>query len=127
MTLLLDTHLLLWLALRRRMLSPLAIELIENPSNSLYFSVVNLWEIAIKRGLGRDSLIEPRTLRRNLIKNGYQELTVESEHAFQLSVLPHFHRDPFDRMLISQATVENMTLITSDSTVASYPGPIQKV
>jgi PIN domain nuclease of toxin-antitoxin system len=54
-------------------------------------------------------------------------MAIESEHAFQVSVLPQIHRDPFDRMLISQAMVENMILITSDAKVATYPGPIQKV
>jgi PIN domain nuclease of toxin-antitoxin system len=72
-------------------------------------------------------MVDPRTLRRNLLTNGYQEMAIESEHAFQVSVLPQIHRDPFDRMLISQAMVENMILITSDAKVATYPGPIQKV
>jgi PIN domain nuclease of toxin-antitoxin system len=125
--LLLDTHILLWLALKRRMLPPLAVELIEDSSNLLFFSVVSLWEIAIKRGLGRESMVDPRTLRRNLLANGYLEVVIEGEHALHVGILPQIHRDPFDRMLISQAITENMTLVTSDAKITQYPGPIQRV
>ena len=99
------------------MLPPLAVELIEYPSNSLFFSVVSLWEIAVKRGMGRELEVDPRTLGRNLLANAYFEIAIESEHAFHIGVLPQRHRNPFDRMLISQAITETMTLVTSDAKI----------
>jgi PIN domain nuclease of toxin-antitoxin system len=66
-------------------------------------------------------------LRRGLIDNGYLELPVTGRHAVALAGLPPLHRDPFDRMLVAQALVEGITLLTSDATVARYPGPIRRV
>lgn len=128
MKLLLDTHLLLWAAGMVERLSPAANALIENRDNELWFSAASLWEIAIKRGLGRkDFQVDPRLLRRALFENGYSELQIASEHAVAVEALPPIHRDPFDRMLVVQATIEGITLLTSDRTVVRYPGPIQKV
>ena len=128
MNLLLDTHLLLWTALRTRRVPDQARLLIDDPENQLFFSVVNIWEVAIKRGLGRDDFsVEPALLRRGLLDNGYNELTIVSDHAIVSGLLPLIHRDPFDRMLIAQATVEGMTLLTADPVVARYPGPIRAV
>ena len=129
MKLLLDTHLLLRVAAgNARRLSSAAIALIEAAENELWFSAASLWEIVIKRGLGRlDFRVDPRLLRRALLENGYSELQVASEHAIAVEPLPPIHRDPFDRMLVAQAAIEGMTLLTSDQTIARYPGPIQKV
>ncbi len=128
MKLLLDTHLLLCAAGEPARLSKSAKKLLSNPLNDLVFSAASLWEIAIKRSLGRpDFRVEPRLLRRGLLDNGYIELPITSEHALATETLPTFHKDPFDRILIAQAMVEGITLVTVDSTVAKYPGPIRKV
>jgi len=128
MKLLLDTHLLLWAAGDPSRLSDAASALISAPENELFFSAASLWEIAIKRGLGRaDFKVDARVLRRGLLDNGYSELPIGSEHAVAIDSLPPFHKDPFDRILVAQATVEGITLLTVDALVAQYPGPVQKV
>jgi PIN domain nuclease of toxin-antitoxin system len=77
------------------------------------FSDASIWEIAIKRGLGRsDFLFDPRETRRQMIENGYEELPVLGQHAVAVDVLPPIHKDPFDRILIAQAMVEGITLLT---------------
>jgi PIN domain nuclease of toxin-antitoxin system len=126
--LLLDTHLLLWAAQGLECLPPDARRLMSAPENELSFSVASLWEIVIKRGLGRyDFKVDPRVLRRGLLDNGYNELPILSEHAVAIGALPPIHKDPFDRLLVAQATVEGIILLTSDARVAEYPGPIQRV
>ena len=128
MKLLLDTHLLLWAAGQPDRLPATTRLLLNDPQNELFFSSASLWEIAIKHSLGRsDFFVDPRLLRRGLLDNGYSELFVTSEHAVSINGLPALHKDPFDRMLIAQAIVEGITLLTADLLVAQYPGPIQKV
>ena len=128
MKVLLDTHLLLWSAGQPHRLSKAARELIGSPANDPVFSAVSLWEIAIKRGLGRvDFQVDPRLLRRGLLDNGYLELSMTSDHAVAVEGLAPLHRDPFDRILIAQATVEGVLLLTADSQVAQYPGPVRLV
>jgi PIN domain nuclease of toxin-antitoxin system len=79
------------------------------------FSAASLWEVAIKRGLGRDDFqVDPRLLRRGLRDNGYSELAITSEHAIAIDLLPPIHQDPFDRILVAQSTVEGITLLTTD-------------
>ena len=126
MNLLLDTQVLLWAAGDPRRLPAKARSLLADPENSLLFSPASLWEIAIKRGLGRDDFdADPRLVRRGLADNGYQELPIRSEHAIAIGDLPPIHKDPFDRMLLAQASVEGVTLLTFDAVLARYPGPIQ--
>jgi PIN domain nuclease of toxin-antitoxin system len=128
MKLLLDTHLLLWAAGNPDRLSDAARSLIENPENELLFSAASLWEVAIKRGLGRDDFqVDARLLRRGLLDNGYSELPIVSNHVVATESLPPIHKDPFDRILVAQAIVEGITLLTTDSLVAQYPGPIRTV
>lgn len=128
MKLLLDTHLLLWAAGEPDRLPLAALAEIEDPSHELLFSSASLWEVAIKRGLGRDDFtVDPRLLRRGLFDNGYHELPITSEHAVTVYGLPAIHKDPFDRILIAQATVEGITLLTTDDLIARYPGPIRKL
>lgn len=128
MKLLLDTHLLLWAASDPSKLSAEAISFINDAENILFFSAASLWEIAIKQGLGRDDFqVNAGLLRRGLLDNGYQELTIRSEHAIAISVLAPIHKDPFDRMLIAQAMVEGIILLSSDEVVARYCGPVRKV
>lgn len=128
MKLLLDTHLLLWAAGDPDRLSAVACALIGAPENELWFSAASVWEIAIKRGLGREDFqVNPRLLCRGLLDNGYRELLVGSAHAVAIDSLPPLHKDPFDRLLVAQAMVEGITLLTADASVAQYPGPVRKV
>jgi PIN domain nuclease of toxin-antitoxin system len=126
--LLLDTQLLLWAAVAPERLSARAKREINDPENQLLFSAASLWEIAIKSSLGRANFsIEPRVLRRAMLDNGYIELPVNSEHAVNIDTLPPLHKDPFDRLLLSQALVEGITLLTADAQLARYKGPVRKV
>jgi PIN domain nuclease of toxin-antitoxin system len=126
--LLLDTQLLLWAAGQTDRLSFVARRQISDPDNQLLFSAASLCEIAIKASLGRDDFrIEPRVFRRALLDNGYVELPVTGEHAVNVETLPPLHKDPFDRILLSQALVENITLLTTDMQLAAYRGPVRKV
>ena len=128
MKLLLDTHLLLWAAGAPQRLSDEARTLLEAPANELFFSAASLWEVAIKRSLGREDFqVDARLLRRGLLDNGYSELVIGSEHVVAIDTLPPLHKDPFDRLLIVQAMVDGITLLTSDAIVTQYPGPVRKV
>ncbi len=128
MKLLLDTHLLLWAAGQPNRLSAAALRLIDNSANELFFSAASIWEVAIKRGLGRtDFQADPRLLRRGLLDNGYSELPILSDHVVAIDSLPPIHKDPFDRLLVAQVTAEGISLLTSDSVVAKYPGPVSLV
>ena len=128
MRLLLDTHLLLWAAGQPARLTTPARRLLSDARNQLVFSAASLWEISIKRGLGRDDFqVDPRVLRRSLIDNGYEELPISGEHAVAVDGLPPIHKDPFDRLLVAQSMTEGITLLTSDALVAQYPGPVRLV
>ena len=127
MKLLLDTHLLLWAASEPDHIPVAAKALLEAPGHELVFSAASMWEVAIKSGLGRDDfMLDPAVFRRGLVDNGYLELPVTSDHAVAVAALPPFHRDPFDRLLVAQAQVEGIVLLTVDPLVAAYPGPIRR-
>ena len=126
MSLLLDTHVLLWAAGVPERLSYDARALLEDADVQPFYSAASLWEIAIKSGLGRADLsVDPRSLRRGLLENGYVELAVTGVHATAVDLLPPIHKDPFDRILVAQAQIEGLTLVTADPMVARYPGPIR--
>jgi PIN domain nuclease of toxin-antitoxin system len=126
--LLIDTHLLLWAYDHPHRLPKAASALLTDPANELYVSAASIWEVAIKTSRTNPTLrVEPLTFRRALLQNGYLELPITSEHAVATQSLPPLHKDPFDRILIAQATVEGITLLTTDRQVAKYPGPIRKV
>lgn len=128
MRLLLDTHLLLWAAAGSDRLSREATEIIADQANTLLFSAASIWEIAIKTGLGRaDFQIDPRAVRRGLLDNGYVEMPITSEHAAAVAQLPPLHKDPFDRLLVAQATVQGAMLLSSDAQVADYGAPVRLV
>ncbi len=128
MRFLLDTHVLLRAAEGSDRLPPEALDLIENPATELVYSAVSIWEVAIENGLGRaDFQVDPRLLRRGLLEHGYTELPVTGAHAAAVDLLPPIHKDPFDRLLVAQAQIEGMTLVTMDEVVGRYPGPIQWV
>lgn len=126
--LLLDTHLLLWAALFPERLPEEAERLMRDTANTLYFSTVSIWEISIKLSRPRkDLMIDVQEWRAGLLDNGYQELVITSLHAIDVRNLPDLHKDPFDRLLLAQAMREDLTLVTADALLASYPGPILKV
>lgn len=128
MRFLLDTQLLLWAAGEPRKLPARARTLLADEAHQLHFSVASLWEVVIKRSLGRaDFVVDPHVLRRGLLEHGYEEVPVAGEHALALTGLPAIHRDPFDRLLVAQAAVEGMTLLTTDRQLGRYDGPIRVV
>ena len=128
MKLLLDTHLLLWAAGAPKKLGLKARRLIADTDNELIFSAASIWEVAIKRALGRaDFQVDTRLFRRGLIDNGYVELPVFSAHAVAVEALPPIHKDPFDRLLVAQSLVEGIVLLTTDATVAEYGGSVRLV
>jgi PIN domain nuclease of toxin-antitoxin system len=134
MRLLLDTHILLWAAAGGADAGspgalPIAAKaLIEDTANDLVFSAASIWEVATKTSLGRsDFRVNAHLLRQGLLENGYEELAITGAHAAAVSQLPPIHRDPFDRLLVAQAAAEGLTLVTSDTIVSSYPGPIRAV
>jgi PIN domain nuclease of toxin-antitoxin system len=128
LNLLLDTHLVLWAASEPQRLSARTRVLLLDPANQLIFSSASLWEISIKNGLDRaDFNVDPRRLWRMLLVNGYRELAVTSEHTVAVNDLPPLHRDPFDRILVAQARVEGLTLLTADKAVARYGEGVRKV
>jgi PIN domain nuclease of toxin-antitoxin system len=127
-TFLVDTQLLLWAAGDPDRLSAAARKLLDDSSHQLIFSAASLWEVAIKNTLGRrDFRVEPRLLRRGLLDNGYVELPITGQHAVSVDALPGIHKDPFDRILLAQALIEGITLLTADAQLAAYPGPVRKV
>jgi len=123
MKILIDTNILLWAALDE--LPPEAASYIENTANTLLFSSASIWEVVIKHGLGRDDFnIDPASLYSGLISAGYLELPVTGKHSLLVTGLPPLHKDPFDRILLAQAAFEDITLLTSDSLIAQYPGSV---
>jgi len=121
MKLLLDTHVVLWAAGQPEKLSESARTLLTAPENILFFSAASIWEIVIKRGLGRDDFkADPHRLRKMLVTHGYTELPVTAEHALKVETLPMLHKDPFDRLLLAQARAEGMLLLTINASVLQY-------
>ena len=123
MKLLLDTHMLIWAAADT--LPEQAARLVTDADNEVFFSPASIWEIVIKKSLGRnDFKIEPEVLRRGLLDNQFQELCITSQHALSVNDLPSIHKDPFDRILLAQAKSEGISLVTSDAVLKEYSGPV---
>ncbi len=120
---LLDTHTFLWMSSAPARLGPLARERIEAPAGELYLSVASVWEMAIKRSLGKLELPEalPAFLEEQLAATRTNLLAVRSEHALRVETLPWHHRDPFDRLLVAQAQFENLVLLSRDPSFDAYP------
>ena len=128
MNFLLDMQIALWALFDDPHLSQEARQILDTPGNLFQFSVCTIWEIAIKRGLKRANFQhDPREIRRHLLVNGCKELTIQSDHVVEVDSLPPIHKDPFDRILIAQAMIEGIVLLTADPLIARYPGPIRKV
>jgi len=121
--LLLDTHTFLWWSLDPEKLPASVSMLLSDPANRVVLSVVSCWEAQIKAGLGKLILGEPlrKIIERELIRNRWQVLPVTLVHTWKLESLPPLHRDPFDRLLVAQALVEDLILVTRDTLVTQYP------
>lgn len=128
MNLLLDTHVALWAITDSPKLPKKAREMIESPKSSVWISAATVWEVAIKRSLGRgDMPVSSQDALRYFRESGYRFLPVEPEHAAAVEELPAHHADPFDRILVAQALVEPMRLITHDPMVARYSDTIIEI
>lgn len=126
MKLLLDTHTLLWWHEQNPRLSHSALTAISDPANTVFFSVVNLWEAQIKHAIRKMDLPDalPEIVRQQHNINGFGLLGVHASHVYQLDELGHHHRDPFDRLLIAQALHEGLTLVTRDGVFEDYGVPL---
>jgi PIN domain nuclease of toxin-antitoxin system len=120
--LLLDTHAALWLLSGDARLGPDASRHLQDESNQLVLSAVVVWEVAVKRSLGK--LTAPDGFAEAMLSGGAQPLAVTIDHAAAVEHLPWHHRDPFDRVLVAQAQVERATLVSGDPAVAAYGVPV---
>ena len=119
MRLLLDTHVLLWWLADDRKLGKTAREIIANPNNDVHVSTASVWEAAIKAALGRLE-VELDDLEEAIVRNGFQPLPIGFRHAVTAGRLPSVHRDPFDRMLVAQASVEELRIVSHDQVFERY-------
>jgi PIN domain nuclease of toxin-antitoxin system len=122
MRLLLDTHAFLWFILDDPQLSARAKSLIEDPANEIEISPASYWEIAIKIGLGKYALPEPYApfMDRQITTNDFHILHILPKHTAVLTTLPPHHKDPFDRLLVAQATVEAISIVSADDALDAY-------
>jgi PIN domain nuclease of toxin-antitoxin system len=122
MTLLLDTHVFLWFCQGDPSLSATAKSLLEDAGNRKLLSLASVWEIAIKAGLGKLKLGEPSAtyIPAALVQTGFELLSISLEHATLVESLPRHHRDPFDRLLVAQATVEAVSVVSVDAAFDLY-------
>lgn len=118
MRLLLDTHTLLWWLAEPETLSTEARDAIANSANDVYVSAASAWEIAIKKRLGK--LEAPDDLDNQVVENRFTALPIDLRHGLAVAHLPPIHRDPFDRMLIVQARLEQLTLVSRDEMIPRY-------
>ena len=117
-----DTHTLIWWACESEKLSERVLNFIKKGSGSFYISTASSWEVMIKSNIGKISFRNEWKLiiEREIEKNGFRILPIQLEHTYYLKKLKPVHKDPFDRMLIAQAAVENMVIITNDHFIRSY-------
>ncbi len=121
MRLLLDTHVLLWAMLKSPALGAEAVALLESSEHEVFFSAVNVLEVAIKAALERpDFTVDAHAVATNAVSAGFVPLAIDVRHAANLRLLPPLHKDPFDRLLLSQAQIEGLTLLTRDAAVLRY-------
>ena len=122
---LIDTEIFIWGMESNPKLSPKIKKLLENPENQVFLSVVSVWEIVIKQAKGRLKL--PKSVEEGIKLTGFKTLSIELVHVLTTGKLPMRHKDPFDRILIAQARVENLTFITTDEKIWKYDLPLLKV
>jgi PIN domain nuclease of toxin-antitoxin system len=116
--LLVDTHALLWWLADDASLSPTARDAIADPTNEPLVSAASVWEIAIKRGLGK--LVAPDDLPDRIADEGFAWLQITAQHAWHVRDLPMYHGDPFDRLLVAQALIERVPIVTTDARFGEY-------
>ena len=123
MRILLDTHVFLWWIADDARLTPAARAVIADPANDIHFSVISAWEIAVKTRLGRLVLPEDpeRFIPQQVAKNGFLPLPLHLRHALRVGALPDVRRDPFDRLLVAQAVIEGLHVLTADPSFRGYP------
>ncbi|OQX03887.1 MAG: twitching motility protein PilT [Thiothrix lacustris] len=123
MRLLLDTHTFLWWDAQEDKLPPAVLALCQDTQHELFLSVASIWEMQIKHNLGKLALHLPleKLVLDQVQKNALQILPIQMNHVLGLSALPDVHKDPFDRLLIAQANVEKMTLLSGDGVFKNYP------
>lgn len=125
---LVETNLMLWWALSPEQLKPATRELLASADPPVLFSVVSLWEVAIKASLKRpDFQVNAAALRAGLLQEGFRELPIHPDHVLAVQHLPWIHRDPFDRLLVAQAIQEGLRLLTTDRTLTGYGEPVRWV
>lgn len=126
MSYLIDTHVFLWARIQDSQLGPHTWKILTDPKNRIYLSAVVSWEISIKWRSGKLKLADrPHSIvRRSMEENGLFSLPITHDHSLQVGDLPDHHHDPFDRLLVAQALVENLTLLTADPQIKAYPARI---
>ncbi len=129
MKVLLDTHILLWALSNDLRLPEKARKLIENENNEIYYSIISLWEVEIKHLMHPDAMsVSAEQIAEYCVQSGFQKLSIEENHIYALADLMRErnvqpHKDPFDRILICQASTENMIFVTHDALIGGYSEP----
>lgn len=122
MRILADTSIILWALADIGRLPERALQVLTEPANKMAFSLVSIWEIAIKHMLKKpDFAADPELVLGTLRDNGWEEIGISGKHIVSLGALPDLHNDPFDRLLIAQARVQGVPLLTADSKIMQYP------
>lgn len=123
MNVLLDSHVFIWQDTDAARITPKVMSIMTDPANRVLFSVASIWEIAVKIQIGKLRLTNTLeiVLAQQQAKNKFAIISITTEHALRVGQLPSIHKDPFDRMLVAQALVENATILTDDKLVRQYP------
>jgi PIN domain nuclease of toxin-antitoxin system len=121
--LLIDSHAAIWATSHPARLKPGVAEMLADPANEIWFSLATTWELSVKHALGRLAF-EPRDLHHACLTTGFLLLPIALDHALGVAELPHHHRDPFDRMIIAQAKLEGLVIVTHDDAFRPYGVPI---
>ncbi len=123
MNVLLDSHVFIWQDTDATRITPKVMSIMTDPANRVLFSVASIWEIAVKIQIGKLRLTDTLeiVLAQQQAKNRFAIISITAAHALRVGQLPSIHKDPFDRMLVAQALVENATILTDDKLVRQYP------
>jgi PIN domain nuclease of toxin-antitoxin system len=125
MNLLIDTHVFLWWDSQPEKIPNRALSALEDPDNTIWLSLVSIWEVQIKTQLGKLTIHQPLdSLVQQQQQNGIQLLPIKLNHILAIQPLPYYHKDPFDRLLIAQSIAENLTCVSADSVFKQYNIPI---
>lgn len=122
---LIDTQFFIWLMEKSNKVPEGLIDFLANPQHQIFLSVASIWELIIKKG--KKKLKVPKNIKKDVNKSGFVLLPIEASHVMRLEKLPNLHSDPFDRILIAQSMVEDMILVTSDTTMQQYKARFLKL